>query len=578
MSVLRVHATCTSLDPASLESGRDLVLEISEAFAILAPPGVYVGDELAAKDKLEIDHVAGSVLAEWRRAVDGQLTVDGFCLPFAWEREVLASAVLPTLRAIRGVAAALDRWSPTVLELDSDLNLADTLTAAAQRAAPHVKVRRLDGRPAVLLGQIPRGRKTLGTRILGAVDHFGIPSRVRPGAVVVVGYWSMAAASDELLASPTHLPAAMLTMRLPGVGRTVRAMRQGGWIGVPGRRAVERAGQDVAAALGSLGPVPPISAFGIDVGAAVHAAAREVAMQRGAADLAIARMMRSALKGSCVSAVLLPFDSTPGTRLLVEAARETGVPTIVLAHSGYWFPAIVHDMEVADEVAVWSARAVDRIDAKGRRMHVTGYPNGRAPAPVRTRRMPLRAPRIVVLDQPAFPLSTLVDARMAGMHYETAVRAVSRVAPDAVVVLRPHPSRSTTTSETIRSRFPTVTIELASKGPILDVFRDADLCIGSASTATLEAAYAGVPVVVLDLTGVAWPWPLGGDTDVPIARNEEELAGAVRELLGSGRFPGRHSLLSAIGALPEMDVARHVEFVPGVPGRLPGGHGGSPGA
>jgi hypothetical protein len=271
--------------------------------------------------------------------------------------------------------------------------------------------------------------------------------------------------------------------------------------------------------------------------------------------------MRDALRRRVPSSVVVPFDSTPLTRVLIGAARELDVRSIAIAHGGYWFPAIVQDLEVADEIAVWSPQVLEHIAVRGRPVHLVGYPRGREPRRAQRTRSSRRL-RVVVLEQPQLPLSAAVDARMSGYHYRTALRAIARLAPQARVVLRPHPSRGHPTAELVRALHTEQQVEVAVGPTILEVLRDADLCIGSASTATLEAAYAGVPVVVLDLTEIEWPWPLGGETDVPIARSEDELVDAIRSVLTSGSFLGRETLLTALGADPGAPVTPYEDIVP----------------
>ena len=87
----------------------------------------------------------------------------------------------------------------------------------------------------------------------------------------------------------------------------------------------------------------------------------------------------------------------------------------------------------------------------------------------------------------------------------------------------------------------------------MEALTQADLCIGTASTASFQAALAGVPVIVLNLSGYAWEPPLDGASDVLVARSADELRAAVaawREGTGPG---GRDDLLAALG----VDPGRH---------------------
>ena len=83
---------------------------------------------------------------------------------------------------------------------------------------------------------------------------------------------------------------------------------------------------------------------------------------------------------------------------------------------------------------------------------------------------------------------------------------------------------------------------------MLALLESCDVCVGTTSTATLQAALVGTPVIALNLTGFDWPWPLGGETAVPVARDEEDLAAALERWASGERLPGRDDLLGALGA------------------------------
>ena len=84
---------------------------------------------------------------------------------------------------------------------------------------------------------------------------------------------------------------------------------------------------------------------------------------------------------------------------------------------------------------------------------------------------------------------------------------------------------------------------------IEDLFADADMCVGALSTASLQAAAVGLPVCVLNVSGVPGPWPLaGGEDGLPQATNAEELAELIPELLRRGPGPTREAALEALGA------------------------------
>src|SRR4051812_3152772 len=159
-----------------------------------------------------------------------------------------------------------------------------------------------------------------------------------------------------------------------------------------------------------------------------------------------------------------------------------------------------------------------------------------------------RRPRVVVLGAGADPVTARLDDRMPMIHYQAALEAITGQLPGASVVLRPHPSHDIAAAARIMERFPGHPIEVDRGTDILDLLRTGDLCIGVASTATVQTALVGTPVIVLNVFGFDWAWPLGGDSEVPVARSADELAGWLKRWAASETLPGREDLLGSLGA------------------------------
>ena len=114
-------------------------------------------------------------------------------------------------------------------------------------------------------------------------------------------------------------------------------------------------------------------------------------------------------------------------------------------------------------------------------------------------------------------------------------------------MIRPHPSDRHADAylrgpEGLRTELDTTT-------PIEELLTKVDLCIGSMSTATLQAGVLGVPVVHLEVAGYRRPWPLDGSV-VPTAGDADELAEAVRRVLADPEVSGRSELREALGVRP----------------------------
>ena len=88
--VVRLRLTSANVDPTALELGRDLVLDAPRAQACSLPLGVLLDDLLSAEARAEIDERAILEFRSWRERRDGELTIDGVCLPHIWEVELLA--------------------------------------------------------------------------------------------------------------------------------------------------------------------------------------------------------------------------------------------------------------------------------------------------------------------------------------------------------------------------------------------------------------------------------------------------------------------------------------------------------
>jgi hypothetical protein len=120
--------------------------------------------------------------------------------------------------------------------------------------------------------------------------------------------------------------------------------------------------------------------------------------------------------------------------------------------------------------------------------------------------------------------------------------------PHARVVLRPHPSDDPVPPAAVTELFDGSLVTVDKGTDILTLLGGSDLCIGASSTATFQTALVGTPVVVLNLSGFDWEWPLDEASDVPVAHTEQELAEWIDVWADSGVLPGREDLLDALGA------------------------------
>ncbi len=89
------------------------------------------------------------------------------------------------------------------------------------------------------------------------------------------------------------------------------------------------------------------------------------------------------------------------------------------------------------------------------------------------------------------------------------------------------------------------------------------LCVGPLSTATLQASVAGVPTAFLSLAETRLPWPFDGSGAFPTARDADELARLLPEVV-AGRVSGAEVATEALGLRADA-VDRVVELVLGRP-------------
>lgn len=560
---LRVHSTSAGLDIAQLVPREDLVLELHEGHGLAAAWGIGADDYLDVEARRRLDEQALGALARWRERYDEQLTVDGVCLPFVAEWPLFAH-VVRVLRRGAALACAIERLEPSRLEIaDGDPSTRRLIEHIAAAAGVVVDV--VPGIDAGAVRGPERPPDPLAQRLrrqaLGAVVSLGAPTFLRGRAVLAVSYWPLVPLIDRLLDDPATRVAFPLDKRPEDPRRILRSALQGGWIGRPGPLAVRRAAARAAPALRRVAadPPPELPVGSFALGPAIHRVLVEELRGGAGTWLATAATLRRALRGGRVERVLSTSDTLPYPRLIVSLAREAGVHTFLLSHGSYVMPQTLHDLQLGDEVAIWTEAVPPPAPRRDRPVHVVGYPAGRELAP--TRPVPKgHPPRVVVLGQNGHIFTSMFDDRVALRHFDMALRTLAEALPGARVVLRPHPTQDLAPARAALRRFPALEVELDPVTPILDLLAGADLCVGSLSAATMQAAIVGTPVIVLNITGFEWVWPLGADTPVPVARSEDELRGALERWRTSDELPGRVELLEGLGADRDDGVERLFEL------------------
>ncbi len=277
------------------------------------------------------------------------------------------------------------------------------------------------------------------------------------------------------------------------------------------------------------------------------------------------------------TALVLDEDATPLKRVAVAMARRHGVRSLVVQHGAPCGPFGFAPL-TADEICVWGESTREQLLHWGiddARIHVSGWPN--AALPVRStpsqslcrERTPCRSaerrwrvhwnPRehrrghsLQRLDKENAPTRFLLlatvppdDARpdTATFHLTShnhaamiamACAAVSRFA-GARLTIKLHPrTRDAGVFESLVKCWPQLDIRLVHNRGAAALFADADCVLSCASTAGIEAALAGAPVVQLlpEGSGDVLPaerWGLIGS-----ARTPEELPLLIDQALARG--------------------------------------------
>lgn len=537
-----------------------LLLSIDEVAASRLPLGELVHDHLPHDRRDAVGRLALDALGRWRASTDELLTIDGICLSEILETELFANVFLPVVRVALGVAAAVDadgRASVRIAGGDDYEHLA-AHAAAASRGIPVVgetistvrhRETTLDAR-ASMPGALP----------LRVMKRMGFPSRLRKESVVVTGYWTHVSMVDRMLMRGAR-PALVLQSPLPGRRRSLATAKRGGWLGQPGRLAERRGGQLLDRVLESFAP-HPLAIEGIELGVPLHHGAAAILSARGPDTLGRVAHLRRAFRSRAARCVVVSSDMQAEARALVSASREAGIPVVGLEHGIGLIASSIVDLWSADVVGVWSVRS-PLITPDPDRATVVGYPT---PHSIPSLRPPRKGGvrRVVVIGQGYERLSPMLDPRVPLRHYATAVAAVRRAFPSARITLRPHPV------------FPAPPLDMVAPGhadvhsdkssPILDLLAEHDLCIGAASTATLQAALVGTPVVVLNVTGFDWLWPFDGSGPVKLARSEDELVDLLSHLEGQSESSeaSNAALLEALGATIDDPVRRRLDLIASV--------------
>ena len=458
----------------------------------------------------------------------------GVDIAFAWEVELFAGCFLLAARIQHAVRSCLEQFpARQVVATGFPPDVLPVVSAGLADSAEVI--------PAEPRADLPLRTGSRNSPISRALARTGVPARIRSD-VVAASYWPLVPITHRLAARGSGLVPAAVGVALPGLEprRQLRGLVRGGWVGYPSAVARARSRRM------TLDLLEGAACARVGLEGALHLRAVGILRDQATEGLAQALHARAAFSRRVPRLVLVPFDSPAFPRLLLAEAHAAGASSLVVQH-GFHLEPNDPDGSFARHAAIWSER--DRFRVLRGDSHVTGNPGAAHLGVTRPDASPRRGRTIVLLEYTP-RLSALRDDRFPLRHLQAALEGIAAARPDTEVVIRPHPSDPDPNAYPSLVPAPAGLRLMTDRSTLIeDLFADADMCVGALSTASLQAAAVGLPVCVLNVSGVPGPWPLaGGEDGLPQATNAEELAELIPELLRRGPGPSREAALEALGA------------------------------
>ncbi len=311
---------------------------------------------------------------------------------------------------------------------------------------------------------------------------------------------------------------------------------------------------------------------GVDLSAALRAWRQTVLARRAAGLLRIWQSVEQWIERVRPAAVVVSDDATPLCRAMVHAARVRGIGSLVVQHGA---PCVCFGFAplLADRIAVWGDAAQQQLVAWGvepRRIVRVGktkrQPKNRSRRVGWLRRS--RPKRVLVLDT-AVPRDQRPDA--TGFHlttrtYRTMIETACRVLarwPNLLVTVRPHPRRHDRGIwRVITTRFSGFAVRIDGQQSLDRQLQQADVVISFASSAGIEAASIGKPVIQMLPEGSAEILPARQWGLLGTARTAAELSLWLQHCLDGTPAPSpshtSRSVFAASGRAAARGVADEV--------------------
>lgn len=549
--MLTLRRTSRGVDLKKLVPGHDATITLPPEHAARLQMDVLIDDHLGASERTAIDSRALAALQSWQVHASGVFSAGAAPLAEIWRGELLMEVFLEVERVVAGVRATVSTYGVSQLstgDLDRELAVALRAVMAAEGVAVFIPDHygsppRYPSEAAVPPHQAQRLK--LRQRVAQhLVNVIGAPNFVR-GRVVVLPYHSTLPVLRRLADGSGPRPVVVVGSP-PPPRLALAAARRGGWIGRPGLLAARRGRVLFESQMRELLALGPESQRPLDV--LRHRRAVRFLTDRAAGTTAQFLRTKRAFRGGRVRTVLLPFDEEPAAKLLVAVARLNDIPVLTIQHGYEPIVVATRPGTSADFVGVWNAEGLSSFPPDRRpRIRVTGNPGAAVSQLSRTGPTAGSRPRALILVEHPARESVVIDQRVGARHLSTALAGLEASGFPWHVIVRPHPSDDPRHYVLLLEDLGYPNAVVDAETPIGLLLSNVDLCVGACSTVALQTAEVGLPLLMLDVTGIELRAPLNGSGGV---LRVVDVAGVAREagrLLNGTQVPGRSALLEAMG-------------------------------
>lgn len=307
---------------------------------------------------------------------------------------------------------------------------------------------------------------------------------------------------------------------------------------------------------------------GIDLGGAVTRWLTNRAMTHGARQTRLLAEVERQLRAVQPDALVCDEDATPLPRVAIHVSRPFGTQSYVVQHGA---PCIRFGFSppAADRLLVWgdaSQRQLARWGVDRDRITITGAPyrEDAVIVPPSTPRAKGSSAHIVLLatvpprdsrpDSVEYHLTRRTHTEMLA----AACRAVSQV-PNASLTIKLHPRSSNEVDiKQVLASFPGLTVSVVRRGNLSRLVRGAACVLSCASSAGVEAAACGVPVIQLLPIGSIDLLPTEEWGFLGTARNAAELTLLLSAALSGARPCPANPVFAASGRIAAQRIVQAV--------------------